>query len=274
MGGVAASLALAGRGHSVCLVEETDWIGGQATAGGVSALDENRFIEFAGGTRSYYEFRNRIRDTYRRNQALRGGCRLGELESRFLLRFTALFRAEGEAGSLRDMLRGKRVALHADEDFCARAIRLSIASALAWRFERGEGVRIEPRFVLDATEMGDLLPLAKIPYVIGSEAKAAIRASRMRANGRTALACRASLIRSYWSGAMATAAAEPPDYEAARGAAGIFPARELSGGKRVEGFFNTACSAKIRRFLTTCRPARSFRGGGCWRRGISSRRSA
>ena len=34
-------------------------------AGGVSALDENRFIEFSGGTRSYYEMRRRIRDYYR-----------------------------------------------------------------------------------------------------------------------------------------------------------------------------------------------------------------
>ena len=61
-----ASLALAERGHSVCLTEETDWVGGQATAGGVSALDENRFIEFAGGTRSYMLFRAGIRDWYRR----------------------------------------------------------------------------------------------------------------------------------------------------------------------------------------------------------------
>ena len=70
MGGIAAGLALAGRGHSVCLTEETDWVGGQATAGGVSALDENRFIEFAGGTRSYMQFRSAIRDWYRHNRAL------------------------------------------------------------------------------------------------------------------------------------------------------------------------------------------------------------
>ena len=70
MGGVAAALAASDRGHSVCLTEETDWVGGQATAGGVSALDENRFIEFAGGTRSYYEFRNRIREAYRKNYKL------------------------------------------------------------------------------------------------------------------------------------------------------------------------------------------------------------
>ena len=75
MGGIAASLALAGRGHSVCLTEETDWVGGQATAGGVPALDENRFIEFAGGTRSYRRFRDGIREWYRRNRALAPAAR-------------------------------------------------------------------------------------------------------------------------------------------------------------------------------------------------------
>src|SRR3954451_5798897 len=78
MGGVAAPLALASRGHSVCLTEETDWVGGQATAGGVSALDENRFIEFAGGTRSYVQFRNGIREWYRRNRELTPQARLWE----------------------------------------------------------------------------------------------------------------------------------------------------------------------------------------------------
>src|SRR5665213_1297430 len=70
MGGIGASLAVTAKGHSVCLTEETDWVGGQATSGGVSALDENRFIEFAGGTRSYMKFRAGIRDWYRTHRAL------------------------------------------------------------------------------------------------------------------------------------------------------------------------------------------------------------
>ena len=36
---------------------------------------------------------------------------------------------------------------------------------------RRAGVRFRFRWVLDATEMGDLLPLAKLPYVAGSEPK-------------------------------------------------------------------------------------------------------
>src|SRR5207253_10361814 len=61
MGGIAAALAVARHSLSVCLTEETDWIGGQATAGGVSALDGNRFIDVAGGTGPVYEFRQGIR---------------------------------------------------------------------------------------------------------------------------------------------------------------------------------------------------------------------
>src|SRR5439155_4843471 len=65
-GGIAAALAAARGGRTVCLTEETDWIGGQLTAQGVSALDEHEHIERFGGTRSYYALREAIRDHYRR----------------------------------------------------------------------------------------------------------------------------------------------------------------------------------------------------------------
>ena len=59
-GGVAAALAAARRGRNVHLIEETDWIGGQLTAQGVSALDEHEHIETFGGTASYYQLRNML----------------------------------------------------------------------------------------------------------------------------------------------------------------------------------------------------------------------
>ncbi len=46
-----------------------------------------------------------------------------------------------------------------------------IESALAWQYDLHNVVRFKFGFVLDATEMGDLLPLAKIPYVSGAEPK-------------------------------------------------------------------------------------------------------
>jgi len=173
MGGIGAALAASARGHSVCLTEETDWVGGQATAAGVSALDENRFIEFAGGTRTYREFRGRIRDWYRQNRKLTpeaaswenlnpGSCYVSPL----------CFEPKAGVDVLQQMLARPRLQLFLRTQIFAIDRRGAVIdSALAWQFDRREVLRFRPRFVLDSTEMGDLLPLAKVPYVLGSEAK-------------------------------------------------------------------------------------------------------
>ena len=56
----------------VCLVEETDWLGGQLTSQGVSALDEHDLIESFGGTASYYEPARAIRAHYEELGSMRG----------------------------------------------------------------------------------------------------------------------------------------------------------------------------------------------------------
>src|SRR5260221_5513497 len=63
-GGVAAALAAARSGRRVVLLEETDWLGGQMTAQGGSALDQHEPIASIGGTRSYYELCNRLREQF------------------------------------------------------------------------------------------------------------------------------------------------------------------------------------------------------------------
>jgi hypothetical protein len=173
MGGIAASLALTARGHSVCLTEETDWVGGQATAGGVPALDENRFIEFAGGTRSYMRFRNGIREWYRRNRALTSKAKLWENLNPGSCYVSALcFEPKAGVEVLEQMLRQPKLTVYLRTAVFAIERRgETIESALAWRFEARAAIRFRPRFVLDATEMGDLLPLAKVSYVVGAEAK-------------------------------------------------------------------------------------------------------
>ena len=174
MGGVGAALTLTSRGHSVCLTEETDWVGGQATAGGVSALDENRFIEFSGGTRSYMAFRAGIREWYRTHRQLSpkardwvnfnpGACYVSPL----------CFEPTVGVDVLERMLAATKLTLLRRTAVLALERRGDrIESALVWQFDRRAAQRIRTRFVLDATEMGDLLPLAKMPYVVGSEAKA------------------------------------------------------------------------------------------------------
>jgi len=175
MGGIAGALVAAGSGHSVCLTEETDWVGGQATAGGVSALDENHFIEFAGGTRSYMDFRNRIRNWYREHAQLTPqAARLENFNPGSCYVSPLCFEPTVGAAVLDAML-AEQPKIHVYRRTAIIALERHgkvIGSALAWQFDTQRVLRFRPRFVLDATEMGDLLPLAKIPYVIGAESKA------------------------------------------------------------------------------------------------------
>src|SRR4051812_5358090 len=68
-GGVAAALAAASMGADVILTESTQWIGGQLTSQAVPP-DENPWIETTGGTRSYREMRNRLRERYKASRPL------------------------------------------------------------------------------------------------------------------------------------------------------------------------------------------------------------
>ena len=162
MGGIGAALAVARHGLTACMTEETDWIGGQATAGGVSALDENKFIEISGGTRSYYEFRNGIRAAYG-GVANPGRCYVSALCFEPKVGVAVLEKMIASP-RIKVFLRTQIVDLEKSGD--------QFVSALAWQFEKREPVRFRFRYLLDATEAGDLLPLAKLPYVVGSEAKA------------------------------------------------------------------------------------------------------
>lgn len=175
LSGVAAAIRAAERGRSICLTEETDWIGGQMTAGGVSALDENRFIERSGATRTYADFRRRVRDYYRSRYRLSAAAALWEnLNPGSCYVSPLCFEPRAGLAVLEEMLapHRERVRLLLRTRVVALEVeRGRIVSALAYRFEDGQVLRIRPRWVIDATELGDLLPLAGVPYVVGAEAR-------------------------------------------------------------------------------------------------------
>jgi hypothetical protein len=176
LSGVAAAIRAAERGHSVCLTEETDWIGGQMTAGGVSALDENRFIERSGATRTYADFRRRVRDYYRSRYRLSAAAALWEnLNPGSCYVSPLCFEPRAGLAMLEEMLapHRERVRLWLRTRVVALQVeRGRILSALAYRFEQKDVIRLRARWVIDATELGDLLPLAGVPYVVGAEARA------------------------------------------------------------------------------------------------------
>jgi FAD dependent oxidoreductase len=177
MGGAAAALAAARMGCHVLLAEETDWLGGQMTAQGVSALDEHRTIETFGGTRSYMELRRRIRDEYRARGTLSpeaqanphlnpGNGWVSALcfePAAGVAALEAMLAPLVASGRLRVLLRTKAVAVTVTDG--------RITSVLLLHLETRELWRAHAALVIDATELGDVLPLAGAESVSGAEGR-------------------------------------------------------------------------------------------------------
>lgn len=176
LGGVAAALAAARQGRRVILTEEYEWLGGQLTSQAVPP-DEHTWIEQFGATASYRELRDGIRDYYRqwypltaaaqKESALNPGAglvsRLCAEPRAGVAVIEGLLAPHVSAGRLR-IIRGVRpVAAHREGD---RVVAVDVVDAA------GSRQRIAADYVLDATELGDLLPLAEIEHVTGFESRA------------------------------------------------------------------------------------------------------
>jgi hypothetical protein len=176
MGGVAAALAALRRGCTVLLTEETDWLGGQLTSQGVPP-DEHPWIEQFGATRSYRKLREAIRDHYRTwypftadavaTTDLNPGqgtvsrlCHEPRVAAAVLAAMVGPYLA---AGRLTVHYFHRPVAAEADGD---RVTSVTFAGP------DDELFHARAPYVLDATELGDLLELAGIEHVTGFESAA------------------------------------------------------------------------------------------------------
>ena len=176
LGGVAGALAALRLGARVILTEETDWLGGQLTAQAVPP-DEHPWIEQTGCTASYRQLREKIREYYRRNYPLLPGPRadpnlnpgagyvsaLCHEPRAALAAIEEMLAPYRSSRQLLVLLEHRPVAAEADGDR-VRAVTL--------RNRSDEDVVVRAPFVLDATELGDLLPLAGVEHVIGAESQA------------------------------------------------------------------------------------------------------
>ncbi|WP_103501398.1 MULTISPECIES: FAD-dependent oxidoreductase [Streptomyces] len=175
LGGVAAALAACRAGRRVVLTEETDWIGGQLTSQAVPP-DEHPWVEQFGTTASYRRLRQGIRDHYRTWYPLRaeaaaleglnpGAGRVSKLchEPRVALAvLEAMIAPYRSAGLLTVLTEHRPVAAETDGD----TVRAVTVEGLA-----GDRVTVEARYVLDATETGELLELAGVEHALGAEAR-------------------------------------------------------------------------------------------------------
>lgn len=176
MGGISAALAAARNGLSVILTEETDWIGGQVTQQAVP-LDEHAHIEAYGCTRTYRDYRNRIRDYYRRNYPLTEAARhrwnlsLGNATMPLtheppvsLAVFYEMLAPFIGSTRVSILLNAKPVSASVSGD--------RVQSVTVHQADTARNVTITAPYFLDATELGDLLPLTHTEYVTGSDARA------------------------------------------------------------------------------------------------------
>jgi FAD dependent oxidoreductase len=179
LGGVAAALRAARLGLRVCLIEETGWPGGQITTQGVSALDEHDYIETFGGTSLYYELRDAIRNYYRERYqlsaaALSGG---GPFSPGNAWVSGLSFEPRAAATVLEAMMVGPHDSGALQIFYHTRAVAAEvfsgqIRSVLTRQSESGALIRFRIAFVLDATDLGDLLPLTATQYAVGAESRA------------------------------------------------------------------------------------------------------
>jgi hypothetical protein len=175
-GGFAAALAVARAGRKCVITEPTDWIGGQLTAQAVPP-DENRWIEYEmgapGATGSYLHFRDSARQIYR-NRPLTDAARAnptlnpgGGWVSRLCIEPTVahavlevMISSFIARGLITILLEHEPVRADVDQD---------VVRAVTVRNVRGEETTILAKYFLDASELGDLLPLTGTEYRIGAE---------------------------------------------------------------------------------------------------------
>lgn len=177
VGGVAAALAALRSELKVVLTEETDWIGGQLTQQAVPP-DEHAWIEQFGSTAAYRRFRQGVREYYKRHYPLAaaaysseglnpGNCGVSRLchEPRVAL-------AVLEGMLLPYLSRGQLVLLLEHQPVEAEVVGDRVAGVRVQDSRLGRYREIRAKYVIDATELGDLLPLTGTEYVTGAESKA------------------------------------------------------------------------------------------------------
>jgi len=157
----------------VIVTEWYPWIGGQLTSQGVPP-DEHPWIEERGCTKTYREFRTRVRDYYRRNYPLTPAAKE-----------TLAFNPGN--GSVSKLCHEPRVAVAVLLEMLAPHIsagRVTLLESYSVLFCDKKGDRItavevqgrggrfllEASYFVDATETGDLIEQSGTEYVTGSEA--------------------------------------------------------------------------------------------------------
>lgn len=155
--GVCAAIQAARLGRKVILVEETPWLGGMLTAAGVSAIDGNHHLPSG----LWGEFRQRLYEYYGGPEKVKTGWVSHTL-------------FEPKVGNA---ILTKMASVYPDlrifYGFWPIMVRREKNKICGVTFvnEVGEKLHIHAIVTIEATECGDVIALANIPYIVGRESR-------------------------------------------------------------------------------------------------------
>ena len=169
-GGMAAALQAARLGVKVVLLEETDWVGGQMTASAVATMDGGAWAP--AGTGIYDEFRRAVA-TYYANPSRFPPSGKSISTCYDWARDTTCFEPSVGQNILRQMLAGAGVTLRTR----VRVTQVLRTANTVTGVVLDDGSEVDSKILVDATEYGDVLPLAGARYRVGNSLSDSVRAS-------------------------------------------------------------------------------------------------
>ncbi len=153
-GGVASAIQASRMGANVLLLEETDWVGGQATSSGVTSMDGNYSMRYG----IYKEFTDRIIQHYQSIGKQSSGC--------YWSSFTICF----------EPFVGKNILLNmiSNENNLTLKLNTSVLSVDKDSSNKIVGINTSEGYfftniLVDATEYGDIILLSGANYRIGNQ---------------------------------------------------------------------------------------------------------
>ena len=154
-GGAAAAIQAARLGMEVAVVEESDWVGGQMTGGGVSTMDDVRRTR----TGIYGEFLRRASAYYDARETPVNTCYWGSDTFAFepwVAQMTLLDMMR-EAGGVSLFMKTRVL----EAKMKGGAVRAALLD------KEGEKIELRAKVFIDATEAGDFIPLTGARYRAG-----------------------------------------------------------------------------------------------------------
>ncbi len=220
LAGTAAAYEALLAGRTVCLTELTDWVGGQLTSQGTSALDESRRQrQLRYFSKGYLELRDRIQQKYGRLSP--GDCWVSEscflpTDAQAILADELRDAARKGKGKLKGFPSTviKQLEYSTDGKMITGAIAIQHAAAPGtpplnteplsqvvediYRYEDSDRLSKDiihfvpkptkqpspaPWYVIEATETGELIALADVPYRVGLDPRSSLNPSSASATG-------------------------------------------------------------------------------------------